>query len=414
MSLKDRFERAKQKLLTETAICPDNRRLFLEFFKYEEYKLKRTNGLRALDDSCFRTLLDYVTRLRTVNRWFQNKPWTTLTKTDIKRVYDDLEDGKILNRFGRPLKDPTTYYNHIMRSKPFAMAGKKAIVDQVMEFAKPRRKEQVRFINEDTFRKLVDVMTKPEHRLLVWLCFDIGENVSSVLELRAQDCVRRTNPDTNTPEYRINLRCETLKRSRRPRSELTNYTETVQYLDQLLEGKESTDRLFAFGYRQAKKIVQRAVRLTDARCIPDGQPVSLKDLRSSMACDLLSKGWTTDEVNARLGHKPSSRELDKYVNFLALDRHRPKKKLHDNQIEKLAAELEKVKQRERLSVQRQESLKEELALLKQRVADNNVLIFEEVQRVAARLPNTKPSGSLGRGAKAGRRSLTQSAVSRRA
>ena len=56
------------------------------------------------------------------------------------------------------------------------------------------------------------------------------------------------------------------------------------------------------------KVLERGGHITRATCIPGGQKVTLKDLRSSMACDLLSKGWTTDEANYRLGHKPSSRE----------------------------------------------------------------------------------------------------------
>jgi hypothetical protein len=55
-----------------------------------------------------------------------------------------------------------------------------------------------------------------------------------------------------------------------------------------------------------------------------------KDLRSGMACHLLRAGWTRDEVNSRLGHTPGSRALDAYINFLALDRDRPKQRLAQN------------------------------------------------------------------------------------
>lgn len=93
-----------------------------------------------------------------------------------------------------------------------------------------------------------------------------------------------------------------------------------------------------------------------------------------MACDLLKKGWTTDEVNSRLGHRPSSRELDKYVNFLALDRHKPKKKLFDNQLQSVLQELEEMKAREKLKSTRDidilntiDSLKLEIDELKKEV-----------------------------------------------
>lgn len=94
-SFKTRYQRAKQELLTTPTINPENRELFDRFFQYEEYKLQRTNDLRELDEPCYKTLYVYINRLRTVNVWFSNKPWTQLTREDIKRVYDDLEDGRI-------------------------------------------------------------------------------------------------------------------------------------------------------------------------------------------------------------------------------------------------------------------------------------------------------------------------------
>ena len=39
-----------------------------------------------------------------------------------------------------------------------------------------------------------------------------------------------------------------------------------------------------------------------------------------MACNLLEKVWTTDEIKSRMGHKPSSTVLDVYVNYKALNK----------------------------------------------------------------------------------------------
>lgn len=177
-------------------------------------------------------------------------------------------------------------------------------------------------------------------------------------------------------------RRETLKRSRRVHSELTNYADTVAALDFILADLKEDDPLFTFGHRQAAKMLSRAVSLTNARCLPAGQPVTLKDLRSSMACDLLSKGWTTDEVNARLGHKPSSRELDKYVNFLAINRDRPKRKFQETQITALIEKLDALQHREKLHIQRQERLQAEVDELKAQQVESNRQVFLEVRRLA--------------------------------
>ncbi len=350
---------SKEKLLADEEICAANRRLFERFFEFQEYKLKRINGLQALDDPTYKTLCVYVSRLRTVNRWFANKPWEGLTEQDIKDVYDDIEDGRIVTMRGTPFVDRGTYYRKILLGKPFELAGKKEIVKRVMAFGAGSPRNEVRFIREETFRRLIATIGNPDHRTLFWLAWDIGENVSSLLQLRKRDLRRTVNEHSHPPEYEINLRREVLKRSRIPRTEVTNYPETVDLLDDLLPSRFDDEPLFRFGTRMAAKALARAVRLTGATCIPNGEPVSLKDLRSSMACDLLSKGWTTDEVNQRLGHRPSSREIDKYVNWLALDRNRPRRRLRDSQFEALNRELQEAKDRERLLQQRLRLIQEQ-------------------------------------------------------
>ena len=103
-----------------------------------------------------------------------------------------------------------------------------------------------------------------------------------------------------------------------------------------------------------------------------------------MACDLLSKGWTTDEVNRRLGHRPSSREIDKYVNWLALDGHQPKRKFHEHQVSQLKREIDELSNREKLSQRRQESLQEQVDRLKEAIETNNRLMYEQVVRLIER------------------------------
>ena len=342
------------------------------------------NGLPQVDEKSCKTLLEYVSRLRTVNRWFGNKPWCELTKEDIKEVYDAVEDGRIVTARGKPFEQAETYYRRILRSKPFEMAGKRELAREVMEFSSLQPPSEVRFIREESFRQIVDAVIKVEHRALLWLAWDIGENVSSLLRLRKRDCRREVNADTQEPEYHINLRRDILKRSRTPRTEVTNYAETVRLLDQILRGQPEDSLLFAFGHRMAAKMLARAVRITGTQCIPNGEPVTLKDLRSSMACDLLRKGWTTDEVNARLGHKPSSRELDKYVNFLALNRARPKRRFHASQVTALSDELRNLRERESLSQQRVRSLQEQVDSLRRKLEVNNRMLYAQVTALVRR------------------------------
>jgi len=132
------------------------------------------------------------------------------------------------------------------------------------------------------------------------------------------------------------------------------FKETVELIEIVLDQKreidingdkksvplQDDDKLFQFEYKMADKFLKRAVGIVGAKCIPKGQPVTWKDFRSSMACNFLKQEWTVDEVNARLGHKPSSREIDKYVNFLALNRHQPKLKAYKFSMQKLESDLD--------------------------------------------------------------------------
>lgn len=342
MGYKEQYENRKKFLLNDKSINKDNRELFKKFFEWEEYKLKRTNQKRIIDEPNFKTLLEYTSRFISVNKWFKNKAWKDLTKEDIKKVYDDLEDGKIKSNRGKPYANRSTYYNKIFKSKPFELAGKDNIAKEVIEYFS-QEKGEVRFIEEEDFKKLVNVAISPSHKALLWLAWDIGENVNALLQLTKRDLIKQKNPNTKEEEYLVNLPKDILKRARRERGEITNFQETTKILDIVLKDLKEEDLVFNFGYGMAKKFFERAIRITGIKTKPKGLKPTWKDLRSGMACHLLKTGWHTDEINSRLGHSPSSQELDKYVNFFALNKHEPKKRVFDNDIQRLKEEVENFK-----------------------------------------------------------------------
>ncbi|GAH11336.1 unnamed protein product, partial [marine sediment metagenome] len=176
-SMKERYEKKKKELLSDKTICKTNKDLFKKFFEFEERKLKRINDLRELDESCYKTLYGFLHKLKNVNSWFNNKPWKDLTKKDIEKVWNDLEDGKIKNNKGTAFKDRQSYYNKILKSKPFQMVGKADLVREVIEFTKKNQDEEVRFIEIENFRKIVDNVVNPIQKTLCWLAFDVGENI---------------------------------------------------------------------------------------------------------------------------------------------------------------------------------------------------------------------------------------------
>ncbi len=381
MSFKESYLRNKQLLLDNPKFNPKNKEVVVEFFNFEEIRLKRKEGLAEVDERSYKTLGNYITRIKNLNQWLDNKTWADLTEEEIKKLINDLEDGIIKNKQGKRHKDRSGIYQMIS-GRFFSKIKKNHIAEQIIEDFSIKGREfnqQVRYIEEKSLRKIASCINNAVYLCLVWLAWDIGENIGTLLELDACDFQRQINPDTGEPEYLVILPKEKLKRSRTPRSELTNYKETVEYLDivlanlkptykqvsnKYLRGKKlseyyTEDRLFKFGMKASDKFLRRAVELSGVRCLPGGERVTWKDLRSSMACDLLRKGWSIDEINSRLGHSVASRVISRYVTFLSLDRRKPKAKVYQSNLRQLEGELDKQKELNKLQLLRFENLKKE-------------------------------------------------------
>ena len=383
MKQKDSYERNKRALLLDESICSENRTLWENFFEWLERKLKRINNLERLDEGTYKTLNHYIGRFKNVNNWFNNKPWSALMKEDIQKVYDDLEDGIIKNRFGKRFADRKSYYTKVFKSKPFKMAGKAEIAQEVFEFYRPKENLDVNFIEHNDFLKLLVPTKTILQKLMLWLAWDIGENVGSLLQLRKKDFRRQLNPQMNEPEYLIDLRKEILKRSRRARVEITNFVETAQLLDIVLPDLQDDELIFKFGHRQALKFMAYCTDIAKVKCSPTGKKPTYKDLRSSMCCHLLKIGWRIEEVNSRLGHSPANLSMvTRYANYLALDRHSSKLKVSNNNIESMKENLNNYRQIEKQQEVRIDRQQKRIELLERDRENTNELVKELIKKIA--------------------------------
>lgn len=389
MGHKEQYEKLKNSILKDKSIKKFNRDLFKKFFEWEEKKLKRINGLARLDDSCYKTLKDYPNKFRNVNKWLKNKEWNKLTKEDIEKVYDDLEEGKIVNNRGEKFSDRRGYYNKIFRGKPFKLAGLSEQVEEALEFYTDKRKKAVKFVNQENFKLMVAMLTKLHHLALFWLEWDVGENISSLLKIKYKDCKRQVDKETNQISYRIFLPQENLKRSRQQRSEQTIFPETAQFLDALFRrGREievrdkktgrfkreyipyeDDDLIFGFGYRQAGKLMESVAKKSGAKCEPNGEKPSWKDLRSGMACHLLELGWHAEDINLRLGHSPLSRHLDVYINYLSVNRRKAVKMHNLNSLQDVKEQIREVEQREKAKDVQLQALNQKFEFIKNLLVD---------------------------------------------
>ena len=403
MTFKDRYLRNKKLLLEDPTFNPNNKKVVEEFFIFEEYKLKRRQGLVEVDERSYKTLSHYITRIKNITQWLNNKTWADLTKEEIKKLIDDLEDGVIKNRDGKRHEDRSLYYQ-MFCGKFWSLVKKNHLAQEIIDEFSIRGRDfnkQVRFIEFESFKKMVNCINNPTQLCLMWLAWDIGENIGTLLELESCDFQRQINPDTNEAEYLVILPREKLKRSRTPRSELTNYKETVEYLDVVLanlkpnykevsnkyvRGRKlseyySEGRLFKFGMRAADKFFKRAVELSKVRCMPGGERPTWKDTRSGMACNLLKKGWSIDEINSRLGHTVNSHVIRRYLTYLSLDKRKPQAKVHQTNLRKLELDLEKQRELNKLQGLRVETLKKEQDQMKEEFSKQMAKVVLELKEM---------------------------------
>ncbi|MFH1311543.1 MAG: hypothetical protein ABIH65_04015 [Nanoarchaeota archaeon] len=379
MDLQTQYENIKAKMLNDNSVCFENKKWFKQVLEYQENKGKRKNGIPKLDNACYKTLFSYCGKMKRINEWFNNKPLKDITEKEFKRVYDDLEEGKIKTKNGKIFEDRTSYYSKIFKSKPFEMIGKDIMAKKIIEY-NVRKDKNVRFIPnfKESLRDLVQNAINPSHKLLIQIQGDWGENIFTALQLEKKDFERVIDNETKEPYYLLNLHKGILKRTRTPRREYNIFTETLNMLDKYLENLKSNDKLFNFELRQAEIMFKRAVEKSKIK-LQNGETPTLKDLRSSMACYLLNEGWTTDDIKGRLGHKPSSDVLDVYVSYLALNKNKVKKKIYEGNLEELKQELERYKLQSKKDREESEKIREENKIIKQDIK-HLISFFEDFNK----------------------------------
>lgn len=385
MGHKEQYERLKKNLISDEIFPKYNKNLFKKFIAWEEEKLKRMNKLSELDEANYKTLKDYPNKFRNVNRWFENKDWNKLSVKEIRQVYNDLEDAKILNTRGVKFGDIRSYVNKMFKAKPFHLAGLKDKVEEALEFFVDKRSNrEVRFVNEKSFKLLVEHAYNSRDKCLFWLMWDIGENINSLLQLQKKHFKKQFNKDMQENEYMVFLPEKILKRTRRQRREPTLYSETVKWLDIRLEGLGEEDCLFPFVYRQALKIFDACVKRSKIKCEPNDEKPTWKDLRSGMACYLFEKGWHLEDINLRLGHSPTSKHLESYINYLATNRTRAKKEFHSTNLGELKEEVEESRQREKRRIKEIEELKKRIDT-KDSETDKVISEFQEIKKLMLKM-----------------------------
>lgn len=312
----------------ELKIRPENVKLTLGYMKHKEDYLKNVNG-QSKEAKCryYKTLLKELSYINNILYWFNDWDLRKITEKEISQVYNDLESDKLRTFRGKTVAELSKkdYYSKFMKNGFFEFFGKDKIAREVI-LRKYHEEPEVRFFELNDLKKMVTHAQRIEHRLMLWLMFDTGIEIQAILQLEKKDFTREYDNETKTHYWMVHVRKEISKKFRSRRDLYIHFQETNRLLEEYLPKIEDTDSLFNFGPRNAYKIVKELSAKLNIKVKPSNDPVNLRDFRSSMATYFLGMAkWSTDEVKARLGHKPSSRVIDRYVSYLGLNQEKKRK-----------------------------------------------------------------------------------------
>lgn len=350
-----RYNSAKTKFLSMDHIKVENRRikinlknkeLAVDWLEHYEEQLKHTNGYdKKAEIRNSKTLYKQLYLLKNALYWFNDIDLDKVTKEDIKRVFEGLEKGIIRSVSGKNIKTKQDYYTKVFKGRVtlFGFLKKNALAQDVI-IRKYTESEEVRYFDFDTFRVIVDNSKLSTHKLAFWLLYDTAIEVNALVQLRKSDFTKEYDPDTKQDYYRVRVRKEISKKSRQKRYLDIYYPEANTLLDTHFSNLKDDDKLFNFNPPALHKALKLIVRNHNLKTKGDtAQEIALKDFRSSCATNLLRLGFSTDYIKARLGHKPSSTSIDRYVNYLGLKQEKPRReieKLNIKQLQKQINELQ--------------------------------------------------------------------------
>ena len=380
MTFESAYLKGKKELLNDSSINQYNRNLMKQFFEEREERLEQNKigkKFAVLDEKNFKTLGSFIGKFRNVNTWLDNielKESEEFEKS-FKEFFKKFISGKILKKNKEPLQDVDFYIGKIFRGEDslFILAGLREIVKRVTKNYRSNNEVIAEWIEEKNVESIID-NSQGIYKILYQVGWDFGENFSALILTKKSDYKMQYNEVTKENEYLLTLRKEILKRSRKARTEPTRFKRTAELLESHLKELKDNDFVFCrddskvgendknkgknipMSLRSVEKHFDKIVEKLKIKTQDNKKPTT-KHIRSSMACDLLRKGWSCEEINSRLGHELNSQVLKPYLNSLALDKQKPKIREYKENIQGLNEKITEQKNVNILMEKRLEELK---------------------------------------------------------
>lgn len=332
----------------EIKIRPSNKKLAVSWLLKKEEHLRDINGYNKLAlIRTNKTLYKELLLLKNTLYWFNSWNLKTISELEIKQIFQGLETGQVKSISGKSLSENTKkdYYKKVFKGVNtfFAFLGKNDIAKKVIK----RRfieEEEVRFFEYDTLIEIVDHTISDIHKLLYMLMFDTGIELNAVLQLRKSDFVKYYDEELRQDYYKVNARQEISKKHRQKRNldildgRLNNLL--VSYLKNL----QDDDLVFNITPQSLRKKLNRLVKKLNLKTRGEVcKFIRLKDFRSSCANFLLDKGFSTEFIKVRLGHKFSSKVIDRYLSYRGINQEKVRKEITKLNLDKVQNENDELK-----------------------------------------------------------------------
>ncbi len=368
-----RYENHKVKFFKQIRankkINRENAEEVIKWLNKKEESLSLKKGLdNAAKIRWSKTMDHYITLLYNVLIWFK-QPLKDLTEAEFKQFFKDFESGNIKSKNGKNIAKSTRidYYNKIFKSHFFAELDLRDMARRVID-VEHNKDGEVRFFTKEDLDSMIKLSNQLNHKLLWTLMYDTGARIGTILNLRKGDFEKRYNKDTKQDYYLIHIRKDYTK-SKRDRTVATWLPETTELLKLYFKKKlipqqkrnnkgdfivgydysetewQNEDLVFSIGYTTVITQVKRIGLKSRVKTKPDDLPINIHDFRRSSATYWLGRGISIDSIKKRLGHKPSSTVIDKYVNYLGLDEEMETKQIQEGNYKEMIDQAKETREK---------------------------------------------------------------------
>lgn len=364
------FENALNRLEEDESLPKHNREIVLEYIKQKKVELLEgytDEELKVQRIRSAKTLHKYVMILGNICKWFPD-----LRKIDEAELRDfklKFYSGQLVTRTNKTKFYRPDYEKKVIKSDFFKyFLGYRDLVEKVFTGKTKGETNTVSFIEIEDLRKIVDQITVMHGKVAMWVMFSTGLRIGTYLQLKKKDFELKYNNDTKVYYYLIHI-SKDITKSKADRTIPVVIDECNDLLRRYLEPMRDEHFLSEVSYNAVLKMLKVATENAGVVTKPKGEAMHPHILRKSATLHLLNAGYSVDQVKMMLGHKPSSKVIDVYLNYSGLDMKPIIDKVQSADVDKLRKELENTKMQMNAQQQLMDKMSSQMDLLRKQIID---------------------------------------------